>query len=94
MAVVEIRDTGCGMDADTQAHIFEPFFTTKPVGKGTGLGLSIVFRIIEDHRGSIEVDSTIGEGTTFRVKLPLRSAGTGGTSNATARPENLQETVA
>ena len=94
MAVVEIRDTGCGMDADTQAHIFEPFFTTKPVGKGTGLGLSIVFRIIEDHRGSIEVDSTIGEGTTFRVKLPLRTAGTGGTGNATARHENLQETVA
>jgi len=72
-AVVEVRDSGCGMDEDTLAHIFEPFFTTKPVGQGTGLGLSIVFRIIEDHRGRIEVDSVPGEGTTFRVRLPLQA---------------------
>jgi len=72
-AVVEVRDSGCGMDPDTLNHIFEPFFTTKPVGQGTGLGLSIVFKIIEDHRGRIEVDSTPGEGTTFRVRLPLQA---------------------
>lgn len=70
-AVVRVRDNGCGMDADTAAHIFEPFFTTKPVGEGTGLGLSIVFRIIEDHGGSIAVDSQPGVGTEFVVSLPV-----------------------
>ena len=73
-AVVKVRDTGCGMDADTVAHIFEPFFTTKPVGEGTGLGLSIVFRIIEDHGGQITVESQPGEGTEFRVSLPISAA--------------------
>jgi two-component system, NtrC family, sensor kinase len=71
-AVVEIRDSGCGMDAETVNHIFEPFFTTKPVGQGTGLGLAIVFRIIEDHGGRIEVESKPGQGTAFRVRLPLQ----------------------
>ena len=52
---IRILDTGCGMTDEVRSHIFEPFFTTKPVGKGTGLGLSIVYRIIEDHGGSIEV---------------------------------------
>jgi signal transduction histidine kinase len=69
---IRICDTGCGMDADTQAHIFEPFFTTKPVGEGTGLGLSIVFRIIEDHAGRIAVESTPGQGTQFHIRLPIR----------------------
>ncbi len=68
---ISIRDSGCGMDEETAAHIFEPFFTTKPVGEGTGLGLSIVFRIIEDHRGSIEVDSAPGQGTEFTIRLPV-----------------------
>ncbi|WP_372865106.1 ATP-binding protein [Spongiibacter sp.] len=71
-AVVKVRDTGCGMDEDTVAHIFEPFYTTKPVGEGTGLGLSIVFRIIEDHGGQISVDSAPGQGTEFRVSLPIK----------------------
>ncbi|MFT4046731.1 MAG: sensor histidine kinase [Solimonas sp.] len=70
--VVAIRDSGIGMDEETQRHIFEPFFTTKPVGQGTGLGLSIVFRIVEDHGGSIEIDSAPGAGTEFRVILPRR----------------------
>ncbi|PPE71852.1 hypothetical protein C3942_21280 [Solimonas fluminis] len=83
-AVVEVQDSGCGMDADTLAHIFEPFFTTKPVGKGTGLGLSIVFRIVEDHRGRIEVDSRPGQGTTFRLRLPLKAAAA--TSTSTIEP--------
>lgn len=69
---IAITDSGCGMDAQTQAHIFEPFFTTKDVGKGTGLGLSIVFKIIEDHRGTIGVKSTLGEGTEFLITLPKR----------------------
>jgi signal transduction histidine kinase len=68
---VAISDTGSGMDEDTRAHIFEPFFTTKPVGKGTGLGLSIVFRIIEDHGGTIRVESELGKGTEFFIRLPV-----------------------
>jgi signal transduction histidine kinase len=72
---VAIRDNGSGMDEDTRAHIFEPFFTTKAVGKGTGLGLSIVFRIIEDHGGTIQVESELGKGTEFVVRLPIKKAG-------------------
>ena len=67
---LSVRDTGCGMDAATQARIFEPFFTTKEVGKGTGLGLSISYEIINKHGGDIFVDSTVGKGTTFTVRLP------------------------
>jgi signal transduction histidine kinase len=69
---VVVTDSGCGMDEKTQARIFEPFFTTKPVGSGTGLGLSIVYRIIEDHGGSIKVASTPGKGSEFTIVLPTR----------------------
>jgi signal transduction histidine kinase len=68
---VEIRDNGCGMPPDVQAQIFDPFFTTKSAGDGTGLGLSISHGIILDHGGRIEVDSAPGEGTCFRVVLPV-----------------------
>lgn len=71
---IRFTDTGCGMDQATIQRIFEPFFTTKPVGKGTGLGMSIVFRIIEDHGGTIDVDSTPGQGTTFTIRLPLKQS--------------------
>jgi len=88
-AMVEVRDNGCGMDADTLAHIFEPFFTTKPVGQGTGLGLSIVFRIVEDHRGDIEVESAPGQGTTFRLRLPLKAPPPPSSTDITAEPDRL-----
>lgn len=69
--LVEIRDNGCGVPEENLSHLFEPFFTTKEVGKGTGLGLSIVYDIIKKHHGSIDVDSRIGEGTTFIIRIPV-----------------------
>jgi signal transduction histidine kinase len=71
MAVVEIEDTGHGIAPDHIAKIFDPGFTTKGVGVGTGLGLAISYRIITAHRGTIEVDSAVGRGSTFRILLPL-----------------------
>jgi PAS domain S-box-containing protein len=67
---VEIEDDGSGIAPEHLDHIFEPFFTTKPVGKGTGLGLSIVYGIVQGHHGTIDVESTVGKGTMFRVTLP------------------------
>ncbi len=70
--VIEVRDSGCGIKPEHLSHIFDPFFTTKPVGQGTGLGLSVSYGIIRDHGGSIEVESEVGRGTLFRIRLPLR----------------------
>lgn len=70
---ISFMDSGLGMSAETKAHIFEPFYTTKEVGKGTGLGLSISFNIIETHQGEIIVDSELGNGATFTIKLPIES---------------------
>lgn len=71
---VEVADTGRGMTEDVRRRIFEPFFTTKPVGKGTGLGLSVSYNIVQKHGGRITVRSAPGEGSAFRVWLPLAPA--------------------
>lgn len=68
---VIVEDTGSGIEADKLSRIFEPFFTTKDIGKGTGLGLSIVYDIVKSHGGVIEVESEVGCGTRFTVRLPV-----------------------
>lgn len=69
---VEIRDNGAGIPAETMKKIFDPFFTTKDPGTGTGLGLSVSQNIIQQHGGTLEVESTVGLGTTFTISLPIK----------------------
>jgi signal transduction histidine kinase len=68
---IEVTDSGPGISAEIQARIFEPFFTTKPQGEGTGLGLSLCRRTLEEHGGTITVQSEVGRGATFRLELPV-----------------------
>lgn len=70
-AEISVRDSGCGMDADTLEHIFEPFFTTKGLSGGTGLGLASTYGIVRAHGGLINVESRPGEGSVFRISFPL-----------------------
>ncbi|NHZ44682.1 sensor histidine kinase [Massilia aquatica] len=74
-AWLSVSDTGAGIAAEHLPRIFEPFFTTKPAGVGTGLGLALARDIVQEHRGRIEVETSPGQGSTFRVLLPLRVAG-------------------
>jgi len=73
MVEVSFSDTGQGIAKENIAKLFDPFFTTKQTGKGTGLGLAISYGIIQGHNGDITVESEVGKGSTFRVKLPIRS---------------------
>jgi len=77
MAMISIADSGCGISEENLQRIFDPFFTTKGVGKGTGLGLSVSHGTIKAHGGSVEVESTVGEGTEFRIYVPLEGNGDG-----------------
>ncbi len=81
--VIKFSDTGEGIKKEDIKKVFEPFFTTKPVGQGTGLGMSITYRVIKNHNGDISIDSEIGKGTTFTIKLPI---------NYKNNDKNLEET--
>jgi CheY-like chemotaxis protein len=69
--ILSIRDIGIGMSTSTKAQIFEPFFTTKPVGSGTGLGLSVVYGLIRNANGEMQVESELGKGSIFSIRLPI-----------------------
>jgi signal transduction histidine kinase/ActR/RegA family two-component response regulator len=71
MLCIQVADTGTGIPAAVQEHIFEPYFTTKPQGKGTGMGLAAVYGIVQAHHGFLDLESALGQGTTFRIHLPL-----------------------
>jgi signal transduction histidine kinase len=71
MVELSVQDTGTGIPEDQIAKIFDPFFTTKAVGEGTGLGLTVVHGIIQEHNGTIRVNSIPGQGTTFIISLPV-----------------------
>ena len=68
---LEFTDTGHGIPEQDLENIFDPFFTTKEVGKGTGLGLAISYGVVKEHKGTISVESEVGQGTTFIVRLPV-----------------------
>ena len=69
--VIRVKDNGKGMDEKTQKNVFDPFFTTKRNTGGTGLGLSITYGIIESHKGKIEINSKLNEGTEFKIYIPV-----------------------
>ena len=71
---VSVSDNGKGIPQDILTRIFDPFFTTKPVGEGTGLGLAISHQIIQQHGGQITVESQVGAGTSFHIRLPVAAA--------------------
>jgi two-component system NtrC family sensor kinase len=73
--LVEVIDTGLGIPQENVTKIFEPFFTTKEVGRGTGLGLAVCYGILTEHGGSLDVQSTVGVGTTFTISLPAINDG-------------------
>lgn len=70
--IIEFEDNGCGMNKEQMGKIFEPFYTTKGVGEGTGMGMSISYKVIQNNQGTITVDSEIGKGTKFTIRLPIK----------------------
>lgn len=91
--VVEVRDTGTGIPPEIRSRIFEPFFTTKGLGKGTGLGLAIVHGFVAAHQGTIEVESEVGKGTTFKIVLPLLEQMLSSAAGSTPTLPPLRETT-
>jgi signal transduction histidine kinase len=85
-AWVRISDTGSGIRPEHLNRLFEPFFTTKPVGEGTGLGLSVSYSIVRNHGGRIEVESELGRGTSFTIRLPIRQTHAGATKGGGLQP--------
>lgn len=88
-ARIEVKDTGAGIPPDVLPHIFDAFFTTKEGAGGTGLGLSLSKRIVAEHGGTLTVQSELGVGTTFTIELPIKDAGSLGTSGGKGRPRVL-----
>jgi two-component system NtrC family sensor kinase len=84
--LISVRDTGAGIAEEIRSKIFDPFFTTKPIGQGTGLGLAISYGIVQDHGGSIEVQSEEGAGTEFIVRIPLDLESKGKNEGTTLNP--------
>ena len=83
---VAISDTGCGIPQEQISRIFDPFFTTKDSGQGTGLGLSIAYGIVTTHRGTISVQSEVGKGSTFTIRMPVAPSGTDFSPHGTSVP--------
>jgi len=74
MLEIRVADNGVGMTEEVKAHLFEPFFTTKTEGRGVGLGLAVSYGIVQRHHGTIEVESAVGHGTVFIIRLPVRQS--------------------